>query len=161
MGLKFAHALGAHTVLFTTSPAKAEGARALGADEVVVSTDPAQMAAHAISFDFILDTVSAPHDLNAYLALLKRDKTLAQVGIPPEPLSIATFALALKRRNLASSAIGGMAETQEMLEFCAEHGIVADVEVIRIEDVEAAFQRMLKQDVRYRFVIDMKSLPAG
>ncbi len=160
MGLKFAHALGAHTVLFTTSPGKADDARKLGADEVVVSRDPAQMAAHAISFDFILDTVSAPHDLNPLLALLKRDRTLCQVGIPDQPLSVATFALALKRRSLASSAIGGMAETQEMLQFCADHGIAADIELIRIQDVETAFARMLRSDVKYRFVIDMASLGA-
>ena len=118
------------------------------------------MAAHAVSFDFILDTVSAPHDLNPLLALLKRDKTLCNVGIPDQPLSVATFSLALKRRSLASSAIGGMAETQEMLDFCAEKGIAAEIELVRIQDIETAFARMLKSDVRYRFVIDMASLDA-
>jgi uncharacterized zinc-type alcohol dehydrogenase-like protein len=158
MGLKFAHALGAHTVLLTTSPGKADEARAMGADEVVVSRDPAQMAKHANSFDLLLDTVSASHDMNALLVLLKRDATLIQVGLPEQPLSVIPFALALKRRSLAGSAIGGMAETQQMLEFCAEHGIVAEIELVGIADIETAFARMLKQDVRYRFVIDMKSL---
>jgi uncharacterized zinc-type alcohol dehydrogenase-like protein len=130
----------------------------MGADEVVVSRDPAQMAKHANSFDLLLDTVSASHDMNALLVLLKRDATLIQVGLPEQPLSVIPFALALKRRSLAGSAIGGMAETQQMLEFCAEHGIVAEIELVGIADIETAFARMLKQDVRYRFVIDMKSL---
>ena len=158
MGVKFAHAFGAHTVLFTTSPGKIEDAKRLGADEVVISKDEEQMKAHARSFDFILDTVSADHDLNAYLALLKRDGTLTQVGVPPNPLSIAAFNLLLPRRQLAGSAIGGIAETQEMLDFCAEHGIVSDIEMIKIQDVNTAYERLLKSDVKYRFVIDMGSL---
>ncbi len=158
MGVKFAHAFGAHVVVFTTSPGKKEDARRLGADEVVVSTDAEQMAAHARSFHFILDTVAADHDINAYLALLKRDGTLTQVGVPPAPLSVAAFNVILPRRQLAGSAIGGIAETQEMLDFCAEHDIVSDIETIRIQEVNEAYERLLKGDVKYRFVIDMASL---
>jgi uncharacterized zinc-type alcohol dehydrogenase-like protein len=158
MGVKFAHAFGAHTVLFTTSPGKVEDAKRLGADEVVISKDEEQMKAQARSFDFILDTVSANHDINAYLALLKRDGTLTQVGVPPDPLSVHAFNLLLPRRQLAGSAIGGIAETQEMLDFCAEHGIVSDIEMIKIQDVNQAYDRLLKSDVKYRFVIDMASL---
>jgi uncharacterized zinc-type alcohol dehydrogenase-like protein len=158
MGLKFAHAFGAHTVLFTTSPGKAEDAKRLGADEVVISKDEAQMRAHARSFDFILDTVSANHDINAYFQLLKRDGTLTQVGVPPEPLDVAVFNLLLPRRQFAGSAIGGIAETQEMLDFCAEHNIVSDIEIIKIQEVNQAYERLLKSDVKYRFVIDMASL---
>ncbi|GGE20467.1 alcohol dehydrogenase [Aureimonas endophytica] len=158
MGVKLAHAMGAHVVLFTTSPNKAEDARRLGADEVIVSTDPKQMEAHALSFDFILDCVAADHDVNAYLGLLKRDGTMCQVGAPERPLSVAAFAVIFKRRNFAGSLIGGIAETQEMLDFCAEHGITSDIEMIRIQDIEAAYARMLKSDVKYRFVIDMASL---
>jgi alcohol dehydrogenase (NADP+) len=158
MGVKFAHALGAHVVLFTTSPGKTADARRLGADEVVVSKDADQMQKHAGSFDFILDAVSADHDINAYLTLLKLDGTLTLVGAPEKPLPVAAFNLLLPRRQFAGSAIGGIAETQEMLDFCAEHGIVSDVEMIGIQDVNTAFDRLLKGDVKYRFVIDMASL---
>jgi uncharacterized zinc-type alcohol dehydrogenase-like protein len=158
MGVKFAHALGAHTVVLTTSPGKAADALRLGADEVVVSTDPAQMTAHARSFDFILDAVAADHDINAYLQLLKRDGTLTQVGAPEKPMNVQIFNLLLPRRNFAGSAIGGIAETQEMLDFCAAHGIVSDIELIRIQDINQAYERLLKGDVKYRFVIDMASL---
>ncbi|WP_165066936.1 NAD(P)-dependent alcohol dehydrogenase [Paludisphaera rhizosphaerae] len=158
MGVKFAHAFGAHVVLFTTSPGKAEDAKRLGADEVVVSKDPDAMAARARSFDFILDCVSAQHDVNAYLNLLKLDGTLTLVGAPENPLPVAAFNLILPRRNFAGSAIGGIPETQEMLDFCAERGIGCDVELINIQDVETAYDRLLKSDVRYRFVIDMASL---
>ncbi|SNB73166.1 uncharacterized zinc-type alcohol dehydrogenase-like protein [Arboricoccus pini] len=158
MGVKLAHAMGASVVLFTTSPGKSEDARRLGADEVVISKDEAQMAAHANSFDLIVDTVAAPHDINSYLALLKRDKTLVQVGAPGEPLAVQVFNLIMKRRSFAGSLIGGIAETQEMLDFCAEHGITADIEMIAIQDIEAAYSRMLKSDVKYRFVIDMQTL---
>ncbi|RIY00915.1 NAD(P)-dependent alcohol dehydrogenase [Aureimonas flava] len=158
MGVKLAHAMGAHVVLFTTSPGKADDARRLGADEVIVSTDPAQMGAHGESFDFILDCVAAEHDVNAYLNLLKRDGTMCQVGAPERPLSVAAFSVIWRRRNFAGSLIGGIAETQEMLDFCAEHGIVSDIEMIDIHDIEAAYARMLKSDVKYRFVIDMATL---
>jgi alcohol dehydrogenase (NADP+) len=158
MGVKLAHAMGAHTVLFTTSPKKAEDARRLGADEVIVSTDPSQMEAHGNSFDFILDCVAADHDVNAYLNLLKRDGTMCQVGAPEKPLSVAAFAVIFKRRNFAGSLIGGLPETQEMLDFCGEHGITSDIEMIAMADIENAYQRMLKSDVKYRFVIDMATL---
>jgi uncharacterized zinc-type alcohol dehydrogenase-like protein len=158
MGVKFAKALGAHVVLFTTSPAKIEDGKKLGAHEVVVSKNADEMAAHAQSFDFILDCVSADHDMNAYLNLLKRDGTLCLVGAPENPQSIAAFPLLMKRRRLAGSGIGGIAETQEMLDFCGEHGITSEVEVIKIQDINEAYERMLKQDVRYRFSIDMSSL---
>jgi uncharacterized zinc-type alcohol dehydrogenase-like protein len=137
---------------------KAEDAKRLGADEVILSKDPAQMAAHKGSFDFILDTVSAPHDMNAYLGLLKRDGVLCLVGIPDEPLSVHPFSVVANRRSLAGSGIGGMRETQEMLDYCAEHGIVSDVEVISIETINEAYERVIKSDVKYRFVIDMKTL---
>ena len=158
MGLKFGRAFGAHVVQFTTSSAKAADALRLGAHEVVLSTDLAAMAAQARSFDFILDTVSAPHDVNAYLGLLKRDGTLALVGVPDEPLSVAPFAILSKRASLAGSAIGGIAETQEMLDYCAAHGIVSDIEMIPIQQINTAYERMLKGDVKYRFVIDIASL---
>lgn len=159
MGIKLAHALGAHTVAFTTSPSKIEDAKGLGADEVVVSREADQMKAHAGSFDFILNTVAAPHNLDAFLSLLKTDGTMCLVGAPAEPHpSPAVFNLIMKRRSLAGSLIGGIAETQEMLDFCAEHGIVSDVEMIRIQEVDAAYERMLKGDVKYRFVIDNSSL---
>ena len=161
MGVKFAHAMGAHVVLFTTSPDKVADARKLGADEVVLSKDPDAMAAQAGSFDFILDAVAAPHDINAYLMLLKRDATLCQVGAPEKPLATSVFALILKRRNFAGSLIGGIAETQEMLDFCGEHGITSDIEMIRMEEIEGAYERMLKSDVKYRFVIDMETLPTA
>ena len=159
MGVKIAHAMGAHVVLFTTSPGKQEDAKRLGADEVVVSRDKAQMAAQANSFDFILNTVAAPHDLDAFLTLLKRDGTMCLVGAPASPHpSPQVFNLILKRRQLAGSLIGGIRETQEMLDFCAEHGIVSDIELIPIQDINEAYERMLKGDVKYRFVIDMNSL---
>jgi uncharacterized zinc-type alcohol dehydrogenase-like protein len=158
MGVKFAHALGAHVVLFTTSASKVEDGKRLGADQVVISTDPEQMKAHRASFDFILDCVSAEHDLNAYLALLKRDATMCLVGAPEHPSPVAAFSLLNGRRSLSGSGIGGLPETQEMLDFCAEHGITADVEVIDIKDINSAYERMLKSDVKYRFSIDMASL---
>ncbi len=158
MALKFAHSFGAHVVQFTTSVKKTEDAKKLGADEVVLSTDPEAMKKHGSSFDFIIDTVSAPHDLNALLVLLKRDGTLVQVGLPDTPPTIQMGTLLFNRRNLAGSIIGGMPETQEMLDYCAEHGITADVEVIPIEKINEAFDRVVKGDVKYRFVIDMSSL---
>jgi alcohol dehydrogenase (NADP+) len=158
MGVKFAHALGAHVVLFTTSENKRTDGLRLGADDVVVSRNADEMAKHASSFDFILDTVSAPHDVNAYLALLGLNGTLTMVGAPEAPLPTAAINLLFKRRSFAGSIIGGLRETQEMLDFCAERAIVADIERIRIQDIEGAFTRMLASDVRYRFVIDMASL---
>jgi alcohol dehydrogenase (NADP+) len=158
MGVKFAHALGAHVVVFTTSPGKTADALRLGADEVVVSKNTDEMEKHASSFDFILDAVSADHDINAYLRLLALDGTLTLVGAPEKPLPISAFDLLLGRRQFAGSIIGGIAETQEMLDFCAEHGIVSDIEMIGIQDVNAAYDRLLKSDVKYRFVIDMASL---
>jgi len=159
MGVKLAHAMGAHVVLFTTSPGKQADAKRLGADEVVISKDPAQMAQHAGSFDFILNTVAAPHDLDAFLTLLKRDGTMCLVGAPATPHPSPTvFNLILKRRQLAGSLIGGVRETQEMLDFCAKHGIVSDIEMIAMKDVNEAYERMLKGDVKYRFVIDMATL---
>jgi len=158
MGVKFAHAFGAHTVLFTTSPSKRADALRLGADEVVISKDEAEMLKHAGSFDFIIDAVSAEHDLNAYLQLLKLDGTLTLVGAPSKPAPIAAFNLLFKRRRLAGTAIGGLRETQEMLDFCAEHGIVSDIELIPIQEIDQAYERLLKGEVKYRFVIDMASL---
>lgn len=158
MGVKFAHAMGAHTVLFTTSAGKADDARRLGADEVVISRDADQMAKHASSFDFILDTVSADHDLNAYLALLKLDATMVLVGAPPNPQPVSSFSLFMPRRHLAGSLIGGIAETQEMLDFCGKHNIECDIELIRMDQINQAYERMLRSDVKYRFVIDMASL---
>src|SRR5205823_5617050 len=158
MGLKFAHAFGAHVALFTTSPNKTADALRLGADEVVVSKDGTQMQKHVASFDFILDTVSAEHDLNTYINLLKRDGTMTLVGAPPTPSQVQTFGLLMKRRQLAGSGIGGIRETQEMLDFCAEHGITADVEKIPIQQINKAYERLLKSDVKYRFVIDVASL---
>jgi uncharacterized zinc-type alcohol dehydrogenase-like protein len=161
MGLKLAHAMGAHLVAFTTSESKREAAKALGADEVVVSRNADEMAAHAKSFDFILNTVAAPHDLDAFLTLLKRDGTMTLVGAPATPHpSPQVFNLILKRRSLAGSMIGGIPETQEMLDFCAEHGIVSDIEMIRANEINEAYGRMLKGDVKYRFVIDCASLAA-
>lgn len=158
MGIKFSRAFGAHTVLFTTSPGKIADGKRLGAHEVVVSKDLEQMAGHANSFDFILDTVAASHEVSQYLDLLKRDGTLIQVGAPEQPLAVPVFSLIFKRRNLAGSLIGGIAETQEMLDFCAERGITCDVEVIPIQKINEAYERMLRSDVRYRFSIDMTSL---
>jgi uncharacterized zinc-type alcohol dehydrogenase-like protein len=159
MAVKLAHALGAHVVLFTTSPDKAEDAKRLGADEVVISKDEAAVAQHAGSFHLILDTVSAPHNLDPYLASLRRDGALVLVGAPPTPHPSPTvFNLILGRRTLAGSLIGGIAETQEMLDFCAEHGIASDIEIIPIQKIDEAYERMLQGDVKYRFVIDMASL---
>ena len=158
MAVKFANAFGAEVVLFTTSPGKAGDAKRFGAHEVVLSRDEEAMKRQVKSFDFIIDTVSAKHDLNAYLELLKRDGTLTLVGLPPEPAAVAAFPLILYRRSLAGSLIGGIAETQEMLDFCAEHGIASDIELIAIDKVNEAYERMLKSDVKYRFVIDMKTL---
>jgi uncharacterized zinc-type alcohol dehydrogenase-like protein len=158
MGVKFARALGGHTVVFTTSPSKAEDALRLGADEVVLSRDASQMQKHAGSFDFILDTVSADHDINAYINLLTRDGNMTLVGAPEKPLSLSSFALILGRCSLSGSPIGGIAETQEMLDFCGKHNITSDVEVIAIQQVNEAYERLLKADVKYRFSIDMASL---
>jgi len=158
MGVKFARALGAHTVLFTTSPSKVEDGLKLGADEVVISKDADAMAKHAMSFDFILDAVSADHDINAYLSLLKLDGNLTLVGAPENPLPVAAFNLLLPRRSFSGSAIGGIAETQEMLDFCGEKGITSEIEIISIQQVNEAYDRLLKGDVKYRFVIDMASL---
>lgn len=161
MGLKLAHAMGAHVVAFTTSESKREAAKVLGAAEVVVSRNGDEMAAHAKSFDFILNTVAAPHDLDVFLALLKRDGTMTLVGAPATPHpSPNVFNLIMKRRSLAGSMIGGIPETQEMLDFCAEHGIVSDIEMIRADEINTAYERMLKGDVKYRFVIDCASLAA-
>src|SRR5579859_5121613 len=158
MGLKFAHALGAHTVLFTTSPNKKEDALRLGADEVVISRNADEMAKHAGSFDFILDAVSADHDINALLGLLARDGNLTLVGAPEKPMPVSSFNLIFGRRSLSGSPIGGLAETQEMLDFCGKHNITSDVEVIAIQQVNEAYERLLKSDVKYRFSIDMASL---
>jgi uncharacterized zinc-type alcohol dehydrogenase-like protein len=158
MGVKFAHALGAHTVVFTTSPGKADDARRLGADEVVVSRNANEMAKHVGSFDFILDAVSADHDINAYIQLLRRDGNITLVGAPEKPLAVAAFGLLFGRRSLSGSPIGGLPETQEMLDFCGKHNITSDVEVIPIQKVNEAYQRLVKSDVKYRFSIDMASL---
>jgi len=160
MGVKFAHALGAHVVVFTTSANKKEDARRLGADEVVVSKNANEMQKHERSFDFILDTVSADHDINAYMNLLRRDGNLTLVGAPEKPLAVPAFGLIMGRRSLSGSAIGGIAETQEMLDFCGKHNITSDVEVIPIQKVNEAYERLLKSDVKYRFSIDMASLKA-
>ncbi|HEV2645478.1 MAG TPA: NAD(P)-dependent alcohol dehydrogenase [Acidobacteriaceae bacterium] len=158
MGLKFAHSFGAHVVQFTTSRGKVEDALRLGADEVVISKDADAMAEHAASFDFILDCVSAPHDLNAYLKLLKLDGTLCLVGLSEEDLPVAPFSLTGYRVSLAGSNIGGMKETQEMLDYCAEHGIVSDVETIGVGQIAEAYERVMRSGVKYRFVIDMATL---
>lgn len=158
MGVKFAHALGAHVVVFTTSPNKKEDALRLGADEVVVSRNADEMAKHAASFDFILDAVSADHDVNALISLLARDGNLTLVGAPEKPLAISAFGLIMGRHSISGSPIGGIPETQEMLDFCGEHNITSDVEVIPIQKVNEAYQRLLKSDVKYRFSIDMASL---
>lgn len=162
MGVKLAHAMGAHVVAFTSSPSKVEAARALGADEVVISGDEAQRARHVRSFDFILNTVAAPHDLDAYVSLLRRDATMTLVGAPSHPHpSPMVFNLIMNRRSIAGSLIGGLPETQEMLDFCAQHKIVSDIEIIAMQDIEAAYERMLRGDVKYRFVIDMATLKRG
>ena len=159
MGIKLAHAMGARVVAFTTSESKKQDAHALGADEVVVSRNRDEMKAHTGSFDFILDTVAASHDLDAYTALLKRDGTLCLVGVPEDPHPSPNVGpLIFRRRAIAGSLIGGIRETQEMLDFCAEHGIVSDIEMIRMQQIDDAYERMLRSDVKYRFVIDMASL---
>jgi alcohol dehydrogenase (NADP+) len=158
MGVKFAHALGSHVVVFTTTPKKKDDALRLGADEVVISRDANEMQKHVESFDFILDAVSADHDLNAYINLLRRDGNITIVGAPEKPLPVSVLGLIMRRRNISGSPIGGIPETQEMLDFCGKHNITADVEVIPIQKVNAAYERLLKSDVKYRFSIDMASL---
>jgi alcohol dehydrogenase (NADP+) len=161
MGVKLAKAMGAEVVVFTTSPSKFEDARRLGADDVVLSKDPEQMQRYAGKLHFVLDAVSAQHDINAYLALLRVDGSLALVGAPENPLPVAAFSLIPSRRSFAGSMIGGIAETQEMLDFCGQHNIVSDIEMINIQQINEAYERLLKGDVKYRFVIDMVSLKNG
>jgi uncharacterized zinc-type alcohol dehydrogenase-like protein len=158
MGVKIAHALGAHVVVFTTSPNKKDNALRLGADEVVMSRNADEMQKHVSSFDFILDAVSADHDIGAYINLLRRDGNITLVGAPEKPLAVSAFGLIMGRRSLSGSPIGGIPETQEMLDFCGQHNITADVEVIPIQKVNEAYERLLKSDVKYRFSIDMASL---
>ena len=158
MGLKIAHALGADVYLFTTSPGKTKDALRLGAKDVIISKNPDEMKKHAGSFDFILDCVAAKHDINAYLQMLKLDASLVLVGAPPEPLEVAAFNLIFPRNSLSGSIIGGIRETQDMLDFCAKHNIVSDIEMIPIQKVNEAYERVIKSDVKYRFVIDMQSL---
>ena len=161
MGVKLSHAMGAHTVAFTTSESKRADAHALGADEVIVSRNPEEMQAHAGTFDFILNTVAAPHDLDAFTSLLKRDGTMCLVGVPADPHpSPSVGVLIFGRKAIAGSLIGGLPETQEMLDFCAEHGIVSDIEMIRADQIDEAYERMLRSDVKYRFVIDIASMAA-
>jgi uncharacterized zinc-type alcohol dehydrogenase-like protein len=158
MGVKFANAFGAQVALFTTSPHKAAEAKKLGAHEIILSKNEDEMERREKTFDFILDTVSAPHDLDAYLSLLKRDGTLVMVGASPDPLAVDAFSVIHRRRSLAGSLIGGIAETQEMLDYCAERGIVCDIEKIAMSQINEAYERMLKSDVKYRFVIDLATL---
>ena len=158
MALKFGDAMGAHVVLFTHSPGKIDDAKRLGADEVVLSSDEDAMEKHKGSLDFMIDTVSAQHDFAVYLNLLKRDTTMVLVGLPPEDTPLDTFPLIRKRRRLAGSLIGGIPETQEMLDFCGQHNITCDIEMIRMDQINEAYERMLKSDVRYRFVIDLATL---
>ena len=158
MGVKLAKAMGAKVVVFTTSSNKVEDALKLGADEVVNSKNPDEMKKHLNSFHFILDTVSAQHDINTYFVLLKRDGNLTQVGVPADPLSVQVGSLIYGRRNFSGSLIGGIKETQEMLDFCGKHNITADIELIAIQDINKAYDRLVKSDVKYRFVIDMASL---
>ena len=158
MAVKFAHAFGAEVALFTTSPGKTADAKRLGADEVVISKDEDAMKARAKSFDFILDTVSAKHNLDSYLELLKRDGVMCLLGVPPEPTPLGAFSLIRWRHRLTGSLIGGIAETQEMLDFCADRGITCDIEKINADYINDAYERMLRSDVKYRFVIDIASL---
>jgi len=158
MGVKFAHALGANVVVFTTSPSKKEDALRLGADEVVISRNADEMKKHAGSFDFILDAVAADHDINAYINMLGIDGNITLVGAPEKPLPVGAFGLIMGRRSLSGSPIGGIPETQEMLDFCGQHNITSDVEIIPIQKVNEAYERMVKSDVKYRFSIDMASL---
>ena len=160
MGVKFAHAFGARVVVFTTSPGKKEDAMRLGADQIIVSTNAEEMQEHAGTFDFILDTVSADHDINAFINMLGHGGNITLVGAPEKPHAVSAFALLFGRKSISGSLIGGIAETQEMLDFCGEHGITADVEVIPIQKINEAYERMLKSDVKYRFSIDMASLKA-
>jgi alcohol dehydrogenase (NADP+) len=160
MGIKLARAMGANVTLFTTSANKREDALRLGAGDVVISKNQSEMDQRLNSFDFILDTVSAQHNVDAYLQLLKRDGTLCMLGASPEPLPVQVFSLIMKRRQFAGSLIGGIAETQEMLDFCGKHGITSDIEMIPIQQINQAYERMLKSDVKYRFVIDTASLKA-
>jgi alcohol dehydrogenase (NADP+) len=161
MGLKFAHSLGAETVLFTTSAGKVADGQKLGADEVVVTKDAAAVAKHMGSFDFILDCVSAPHDVNQYLDLLRLNGTMCLVGLPETPVAISPFSIITNRRSFSGSMIGGMAETQGMLDYCAEHGIVSEIEMTSVDKLGEAYERVVKGDVKYRFVIDMATLPKG
>src|ERR1700735_5125489 len=161
MAVKFAHALGAHVVVFTTSQNKKEDALRLGADEVVISKDANEMQKHASSFDFVLDAVSADHDINVYLNMLRRDGHVVMVGAPEKPLAVSVFSLIMGRRSLSGSPIGGIAETQEMLDFCGKHNITSDVEIIPIQKVNEAYERLLRSDVKYRFSIDMASLKSA
>jgi uncharacterized zinc-type alcohol dehydrogenase-like protein len=158
MGLQFSHSFGAHTVQFTTSEGKAADAKKLGADEVVITKDPDAMAAQAGTFDFLLDCVSAPHDINAYLNLLTLDGTMCLVGLPEKPIEISPFGIITNRRSFAGSMIGGMPETQQMLDYCAEHSIVSDIELTSIANLNEAYERVVKADVKYRFVIDLATL---
>ena len=158
MGVKFAKAFGAQVVVFSRSESKVEDAKRLGADEVIISTNEEEMQAHAFTFDYILDTVSAEHDVNAYLALLKPGGDMTLLGAPDKPMQVAAFSLLFGAKSLSGSLIGGIAETQEMLDFCGEHGITADVEVIGVDQINEAYERMLKSDVKYRFSIDMNSI---
>jgi uncharacterized zinc-type alcohol dehydrogenase-like protein len=158
MGVKLAKAFGAHVVVFTHSPNKVKDALRLGADEVVNSNNAGEMKNHLNSFHFILDAVAAQHDINAYLVLLRRDGTLTQVGVPSEPLAVQVDCLIHGRRNFSGSLIGGIKETQEMLDFCGKHNITADIELIPIQKINEAYNRVVKNDVKYRFVIDMASL---
>ncbi len=158
MAVKFAHALGAHVVVFTTSPTKKEDALRLGVDDVVISKDADQMSNHLGSFDFIIDSVSPEHDINTYIQLLRLDGNLTLVGTPDKPYAVSALGLLFKRRSLSGSLIGGIAETQEMLDFCGKHNITADVEIIPIQKVNEAYERLSRADVKYRFSIDMASL---
>ena len=158
MAVKLAHAMGSHVTLFTTSPNKVEDGKKLGAHDVIISKDKDQMAKAALKFDFILDCVSAQHDINALLNCLKLDGTLVQVGAPPQQLPVAVFQLIFKRRTFAGSLIGGIPETQEMLDFCGKHNIMADIELISIDKINEAYERMIRSDVKYRFVIDLATL---
>jgi uncharacterized zinc-type alcohol dehydrogenase-like protein len=158
MGLKFSHAFGAHTVQFTTSASKIDDAKKLGADEVVLTKDPNWHVEHAGTFDFILDCVSAEHDMAPYMALLKRDGTLCLVGAPAKPVALHAFSVIGGRKSFAGSGIGGIKETQEMLDFCGEHNIVSDIEMTTFDQIETAWERVLKSDVKYRFVLDNKAL---
>jgi uncharacterized zinc-type alcohol dehydrogenase-like protein len=158
MALKFSHAFGAKTVQFTTSASKVEDAKKLGADEVILTKEPNWHAAHEGTFDFILDCVSATHDMAPYLSLLKRDGTLCTVGIPAEPIAIPAFSVAIGRKQFTGSAIGGIKETQEMLDFCSKHGIVSDIEMTSFDKIDEAWERVVKGDVKYRFVLDLKTL---